>query len=139
VVDFDVEFRHLGGSRSILTINGKETSDHPLHIQVVEIDTSSLDASSLDTQSVIRLNHIQNLRSNQDSLETKPATIPKTINVVDADTLSALDLENWALEYAYNFGKNYNPQGMSFLIGCEYAALRLPYVEFLLRPHTLRC
>jgi uncharacterized protein YhhL (DUF1145 family) len=120
----------LGGSPSILTINGKETSDHPLHIQVVKID-----ASSLDAQSVITLNHIQNLRPNQDSLATKFATIPKSINVVDADTLSALDVENWALDYAYNFGKNYNPQGMSFLIGCEYAALRLPYVEFLLSPY----
>ena len=134
MIDFDVEFRHLGGSRSILTINGKETSDHPLHIQVVEID-----ASSLDTQSVIRLNHIQNLGSRQDSLETNPSTIPKSINAIDADTLSELDLENWALEYAYNFGKNYNPQGMSFLIGCEYAALRLPNVELLLPPHTLHC
>jgi hypothetical protein len=126
VVDFDVEFRHLSGSRSIFTINGKENSDHPLHIQIVEID-----AASLDIYGVIRLNHIQNLRSNQDSPETKTATLPETINVVDADTLSALDVENWALEYAYNFGKNYNPQGMTFLLGYEYAALRLPYVEFL--------
>jgi hypothetical protein len=44
VVDFDIEFRHVEGSRSVSTIRGKETSDHPLHILVIEISTPSLDA-----------------------------------------------------------------------------------------------
>lgn len=85
-----------------------------------------VETSSLSPETIAEITRIQNLGS-KSSQETS-----KTVTVLDPDILSALDLERWAIEYAYKFTKEINIHATAFILGIEYVERKLPHVSTLL-------
>ena len=124
VTDFNVLFENVKGRRRIFTIDGNGPSPRPLHIIVVEVETSSLNPDAIDA-----ISRVQG-RGSPPAIEgTSPSAPPKTITIVDPDVLSSLDLNIWAMEYAYKFTKTHNIHATAFILGIEYVEKKLPHVR----------
>ncbi|KAG0646992.1 hypothetical protein D0Z07_6088 [Hyphodiscus hymeniophilus] len=100
-------------TRRIFTLDGKGVSTRPLHVIVVEVDTSSL--SSEVMEAVSRVHN----RGSRLAIEGASQPAPKKVTVLDPDVLSALDLDKWAMEYAFKFTKTHNCHATAFTLGIE--------------------
>lgn len=103
-------------------VDGKGATSRPIHVIVMEVEISSL-----SPQTAAEIKRIQNLGSQIKNIASESSTVM----ILDPDILSALDLERWAIEYAYKFTKDYNVHATAFLLGIEYVERKLPHVSQL--------
>jgi hypothetical protein len=99
-----------------------------LHVIIVEVETLSLTSEMMD-----EIRRVQRLRLPPSIECSEQPAAPKTIAIIDPDVLSTLDLEKWAMEYAYKFTKTHNIHAAAFPLGVEYAKRKLPHVRQVLK------
>jgi len=108
----------------VLTIDGPGNCRRSFYIIGVDVDTSSLDEATRN-----EISRIDNLSSHCFVEGLRESQAPRIVTVLDPDLLSSLDLEAWALEYAYAWTVAENVHAMAFLFGKEYVQRKLPYVR----------
>jgi hypothetical protein len=121
ILDFHLSTTKLEGSPRTIYIDGAGPVTFPLCIKVLVLEAGKLELD--DRARVLRTVEPEYIISKDaDSLA-------EVINVLKPGSLSSTDLQNWAVDYTYEYSSTKLPHATGFIFGIEYAKKGLPHVS----------